>query len=110
VAKCRHAHDEPWAGGQPPTVIPPPPPSAPLLTNWGPLDGPILAGDEPPALGIVSPDSLLPIGIAYPVGLVEHRKGPAVTFRLVVHKVELPGRWTCVGREFFRLGEAAEPL
>ena len=86
------------------------PPSGPFLTNWGPLDGPILARDEPPALGIIAPDALLPIGIAYPVGLVEHSKGPAVTFRLVVHKVEMPGRWICVGRRFVPLGEAAEWL
>ena len=52
----------------------------------------------------------MPIGIAYPVGLVEHRRGPAKTFRLVVGKVELPGRWICVGREFVPLGEAAEEL
>jgi hypothetical protein len=35
----------------------------------------------------------MPIGIAYPVGLVEHRRGPATTIRLVVNKNELPGRW-----------------
>jgi hypothetical protein len=52
----------------------------------------------------------MPIGIAYPVGLVEHRRGPAKTFRLVVNKVELEGRWLCVGREFVPLGEAAEEL
>ena len=39
----------------------------------------------------------MPIGIAYPVGPVEHRRGPAKILRLVVGKVELPGRWICVG-------------
>jgi hypothetical protein len=51
-----------------------------------------------------------PLGIALTVGHVAHRKGPAATFRLVVNKAELPGRWICVGREFVPLGEAAEPL
>jgi hypothetical protein len=44
------------------------------------------------------------------VDLVEHRRGPAQTFRLVVNKTELPGRWLCVGRRFVHLGEAAEEL
>jgi hypothetical protein len=52
----------------------------------------------------------MPIGIAYPGGLVEQLRGPAKTFRLVVRKVELPGRWVCVGREFVLLGEAAVEL
>jgi hypothetical protein len=33
-----------------------------------------------------------------------------VTFGLIVDKVELPGRWICVGRRFVPLGEAADPL
>ena len=52
----------------------------------------------------------MPIRIAYPVRLVAHRRGPAKTFRLVVGKVELPGRWICVEQEFIPLGEAAEEL
>jgi hypothetical protein len=52
----------------------------------------------------------MPIGIEYPVGRVERRRGPATTFRLVVNETELPGRWLCVGRRFVRLGEAAEEL
>jgi hypothetical protein len=77
-----------------------------------PSDSPlILCRDEPPALGVVAaPDQPMPIGVAFPVGQVAHRKGPAVTFRLVIGKVELEGRWLCVGREFIRLGEAAEEL
>jgi hypothetical protein len=58
----------------------------------------------------LAPESLLSIGIAYPVGLVRHRKGPAATFRLVVNKVELPECWMCVGRRFVPLGEAAEDV
>ena len=86
-----------------------PPPSGPFYTNWGPIDGPIL--DESPALGVLAERAGgLPVGIAYPVGLVEHRRGRAKTFRLVVNKVELEGRWLCVGREFVRLGDAAEEL
>jgi hypothetical protein len=86
-----------------------PPPSGPFYTNWGPLNGPILG--ESPALGVLAERvGALPIGIAYPVGLVEHRRGRAKTFRLVVNKVELEGRWLCVGRVFVRLGEAAEEL
>ena len=52
----------------------------------------------------------MPIGIASTVGLVEHRRGPAKTFCLVVGKVDLPGRSICVGREFVLVGEAAEEL
>ena len=45
------------------------PPAGPFLSTWGPLYGPILRADEPPALGVVSaPDQPIPIGIAFPVG------------------------------------------
>jgi hypothetical protein len=91
------------------------PPAGPFFTNWGPLDGPI-GREIPGAIGILArvehaPTELgMPIGIAYPVGLVEHRKGPIKTFRLVVGKVERPGRWICVARRFIQLGDAAEEL
>jgi len=52
---------------------------------------------RPPWESLLNPTQPMPIGIAYPVGLVRHRKGPATTFRLVVGKVELEGRWICVG-------------
>ena len=87
----------------------PSPPFGPFLTNWGPLESPILARDEPPALGIIAPDALMPIGIAFPAGLAGHRKGPAASFRLVVHVVELTGRWLCGGRRFVTPGGATEP-
>jgi hypothetical protein len=48
--------------------------------------------------------------MAYPAGLAEHGAGPAVTFRLVIGKTELPGRWLCIGRQFVQLDEAAEEL
>jgi hypothetical protein len=59
---------------------------------------------------VVAPGSDCPLGVAIPVDLVEHRAGPAVVFRLVIHKTKLPGRWLCVGRQFVQLGEAAEEL
>jgi hypothetical protein len=31
-----------------------------------------------------------------------------VTLRLVVGKVELPGRWLCVGRRFVPFGKSAD--
>ena len=37
----------------------------------------------------------MPTGNAYPIGYVEHWHGPVVTWRLEVHKAELPGRWVC---------------
>jgi hypothetical protein len=52
----------------------------------------------------------MPIGTAFPAGLVVNRQGPAVAYRLVISKVEIEGRWLCVGREFIRLGEAAKYL
>jgi hypothetical protein len=48
--------------------------------------------------------------MAFPAGQVEHRRGPAVTWRLVVRKVEKDGRWLCLGRRFVRLGEEVEEL
>jgi hypothetical protein len=86
------------------------PHSEPYLSNWGPLDGPILGYNCPGAMGVLAEGEAMPIGIAYPVGLVEHRRGPAQTFRLVVNKTELLGRWLCIRRRFVQLGEAAEEL
>jgi hypothetical protein len=59
---------------------------------------------------VLTEGEAMPIGIADPVGLVEHRRGPAQTFRLVVGKTELPGRWLCAGRRFVQLSEAVEEL
>jgi hypothetical protein len=50
---------------------------------------------EPLAPGdVVALDRPMPIGIALPIGQVEHRKGPAATIRLVIGKAELEGRWS----------------
>ena len=106
---CPQTDPRPSSAECDPTTDDAPAPRGPFFTSWGPLDGPIL-GDSP-ALGVLADrKAAMPIGIAYPVGLVEHRRGPAKTFRLVVGKVELAGRWICVGREFIALGEAAEEL
>ena len=82
--------------------------------DFGPLDGPIPARAQPPALGVhARPDASDPaVGIAYPIGIVLYgtRAVPAKTFRLVVGGEELEGRWLCVGRRFVKLGEAAEEV
>jgi hypothetical protein len=78
-------------------------------SNWGRPDGPILQTDRPPAMGVYgSTGRELPVGIAFPSGAVRHRRGAAQTFRLVIGKEELPGRYVCLGRRFVELGEAAE--
>jgi hypothetical protein len=41
---------------------------------------------------VLAEGEAMPIGIAYPVGSVEHRRGPATTFRLVVNNVALQRR------------------
>jgi hypothetical protein len=68
-----------------------------------------LGRNRSPALGVVAAcDQHMPLGTAFPAGLVAHRSGPAVAFRLVFGTVELEGRWLCVGRKFIRLGDSAE--
>jgi hypothetical protein len=93
----------------PPQNLPRP---GPYFSTSGPLDGPILGRDEPPAMGllVVVPGSDCPFGLAYPAGLAGHGAGPAVTFRLVIDNTELPGRWLCIEREFVQLDEVAEKL
>ena len=85
-----------------------PRPRGPFYSNWGPLDGPILARDESPALGVVFALAAdWSIEIACPVGLVDHRRGPAMTSRLALKNVQLEGRRICVGRKLVVLDEAA---
>jgi hypothetical protein len=93
----------------PPQNLPRP---GPYFSTSGPLDGPILSRDEPPAMGllVVVPGSYCPFGMAYPAGLADHGGTRAVTFRLVIDNTELPGRWLCIGREFVQSEEAAEKL
>jgi hypothetical protein len=67
--------------------------------------------DNCPLVGVVLDHrAAAPVGIAFPVGVVKHRSGPAAVFRPVFTKAELPGRWICVGRELVPLGDAAEDL
>ena len=54
----------------------------------------------PPALGVVDTlNAVCSIDIAYPVGLVEHRRSPAKMFRLVVSKLECPIQWRTGGTD-----------
>ena len=92
-----------------------PPPSGPCLSTWGPLDGPILGRDESPALGVVTADSpVMPVGIAYPTGHVGGWQGedflgkPEATWRLMIGKVEVEGRFLLRGGAFVELAEGAE--
>jgi hypothetical protein len=81
------------------------------FSNWEPQDHPILGNDCPCAIAVLgSQDAAIPIGIAYPAGRVQHGQGLVTTFRLVVNRTTLDGRWVCVGRRFVQLGEAAERL
>jgi hypothetical protein len=67
-----------------------------LLSNRGPSNDPVPRNTWPGAIGaLAGGDAAMPVGIAYPHGLVEHRKGPATTFGSVVSQTELPGRWLC---------------
>jgi hypothetical protein len=66
--------------------------------NDGPKSGPILARHRIHALGVLeAPDNHTPIGLALPVG----RDDDVVeVWRLIVHGVDVPGRFTVVDREF----------
>src|SRR4051795_6992887 len=61
-----------------PVDPPAPEPTGPFYSTWGPLDGPILRRAESPAIGVVGePGGAWHIGMAFPAGQVEHRRGPA---------------------------------
>jgi hypothetical protein len=84
-----------------------PAPRGPFFTHFGPDKGPVAV--DCPALGVLADRTAArPIGIACAEGCAEYRGMMAKTFRLVVNKVLLEGRWVCVGREFIQLSEAAE--
>jgi hypothetical protein len=102
--------------------IPDPPalvlPTGPFWSSCGPADGPIrerhdLPGcigmhpADPVDAGVPSADKTL-CGIAYAVGYMADARGSIGVYRLTFGKTDLPGRWTCVGRRFVELGEAAE--
>lgn len=72
------------------------------FANFGGFDGPILWGDAPSAIGVLSDltGPPMPIGIAYAVGHVRHKHRSVVLWRLVVRKEDIPGRWVCIRRVF----------
>jgi hypothetical protein len=92
-------------------MIPPVQPDQ-LFANFGPLDAPLFDGDSPSAIAI--PPRLDgppgPIGIAYGSSYVRHRHRSVATWRLVVHKEELPGRSVCIGRRFIEVGDWLERI
>jgi hypothetical protein len=70
-------------------------------TNIGPVQGPILHRHGPgyDAIGVLeSPANHSPIGMALASSWDEQGRS---IYRLIVHGVELPGRWIVVGREFW---------
>ncbi len=67
-------------------------------TNLGPLSGPLLASAGYFAIGVLSdPQTHTPIGTALVAG--QDQNGLAL-WRLAINKVELPGFWIVVDREF----------
>ena len=76
-------------------------PHAPILKELRPPVAGVLDGTGPPATVI---------GLAWLAGSIPSRKGPAQLFRLTVGKVELEGVFICRGREYVRLGDAAEEV
>jgi hypothetical protein len=81
-----------------------------LWANFGPLDAPLFDGDAPSAIAVLprldGPPS--PVGIAYGASYVRHRNRSVATWRLVIGKEELPGRWVCIGRRFVEVGDWQE--
>jgi len=74
------------------------------------MSGPILAGDDARVLVVYDTPGAgeAPIGLAYPLGLVERQAVSVRTFRLAVGSEELAGAWTCDGRRFLPVIEAAK--
>ena len=85
-----------------------PEPTGPFYSNYGPRDGLILRGDAP-VMGVLDGQGAV-IGIAWLAGSIPSRRGPAQLWRLEVRKVRLEGEWICRGREFPRIGDAAEEV
>src|SRR5262249_9555716 len=68
------------------------------FTRSGPKRGPILNRDRLDAISVTaSADDPMPIGMA--LGRGWDAEG-LVRFRLIVHGVEVPGRWSVVDRQF----------
>jgi hypothetical protein len=71
--------------------------------NDGPKSGPILCRHRIHALGALqAPDNHTPIGLALPVSRDDDH---IELWRLIVHDVEVPGRWVVVDREFIPVRE-----
>jgi hypothetical protein len=70
------------------------------FTNIGPAKGSILSRDRYGASGVMATrDNHIPIGMA--LGVTWDDQGRQL-LRLTVNKVELPGLWVVVNREFRR--------
>ena len=90
-------------GDDPPKIHPAP---GPYYGNVGPLDGPARHdGSLPSAIGLaLNPDRReWHDGIAFGRGYVPWWRGPVATWRLSVRKVEVPGLFVLVAREFVPL-------
>jgi hypothetical protein len=75
---------------------------------WGPVRGAVLYADRPLSIGVLPrPDSMLPVGNAYPVGWLDARGGAVAVFDVEVGGRRLPGRYVCVGRRFVEQSEWA---
>jgi hypothetical protein len=80
-------------------------PNARMTSNIGPEKGPILSRDAPDGIGVLQArDNHMPIGIA--LGASWDEQGRQL-WRLTVHKVEVPGLWVLIDREFVRAQETA---
>ena len=87
-----------------------PPALGPHFSNFG-VVGPLRPDDAPSTIGVLldldAPP--MPVGIAFGCGYVEERKGKLVaTWRLVVSRAEIPGRFVCIGRRFLEVDEWRE--
>jgi hypothetical protein len=67
-------------------------------TNCGPARGPILDRTVPDAIGVLAePGYGMPIGLALATERDDQRR---MVWRLIVHGVEVPGKWIVIDREF----------
>ncbi len=76
----------------------------PFHTNAGPPNGPALPRDGWPALGVLDGPGGKLIGMAMGGWYVQDPRDPERPpwqwWRLAIGKVEVPGRWACVGRRY----------
>jgi hypothetical protein len=65
-----------------------------VRSNYGPADGPALAGDLTSPIGVLHTPHTMPIGVAFTAGSIAWRHDrPVALWRLVIDKAELPGRY-----------------